>query len=322
VADTSSSILIVGFQLIMTPVSYNHNIAVNERRKGGGNKVDPVSTQYQDQVIGRELLARQLVDARMAQKALPSYPGDVPIDLAHSYSIQDQAIALYPSTVIGWKVGLIRPSLSPKLGATRLSGPIFQDGLIHVDPARTLWTVAAPIFAHGSAAIEAEFVIRLGHDAPAGKVEWSMDEAMAMVGNVHTGIELAGSPVPNINGLGPCAVASDFGNNAGLVLGPEIADWHDRPLEAWGTKTWIDGQLVGTGSAASVPGTPFESLRYLLENLSLRGHTLHRGDWVSTGATTGVHDVLVGQRARIDFDHVGHFEIDIIDRAGAQRTSA
>jgi 2-keto-4-pentenoate hydratase len=276
----------------------------------------------QDQVIGRALLARQLVDARVAQRALPSYPGELPVHLAHSYLIQDQAIALYPSTVIGWKVGLIHPSLSPTLGATRLSGPIFQDGVIQADPARAHWTITAPIFAQGSAAIEAEFVIRLGHDTPAGKVEWSMDEAMAMVGGVHIGIELAGSPVPNINGLGPCAVASDFGNNAGLVLGPEIADWHDRPLEAWATKTWIDGQLVGTGSAASVPGTPFESLRYLLENLGQRGHKLNRGDLVSTGATTGVHDVLVGQNAAIAFEHVGHFDIDIVDRARAQRTSA
>ena len=36
------------------------------------------------------------------------------------------------------------------------------------------------------------------------------------------GIEIASSPLVNINDYGPAVVASDFGNNAGLLLGAEI----------------------------------------------------------------------------------------------------
>ncbi len=37
------------------------------------------------------------------------------------------------------------------------------------------------------------------------------------------GIEIASSPLQNINDYGPAVVASDFGNNAGLLLGAEVA---------------------------------------------------------------------------------------------------
>ncbi len=53
-----------------------------------------------------------------------------------------------------------------------------------------------------------------------------------LVSGLHVGIEAAGSPLAAINELGPTVVVSDFGNNAGLLLGPAIPDWRKRPLES------------------------------------------------------------------------------------------
>jgi 2-keto-4-pentenoate hydratase len=50
------------------------------------------------------------------------------------------------------------------------------------------------------------------------------------------------------------------------------------------------------------PGGPFESLRFLLGSSARRGRPLRAGDWVSTGAITGVHDIAAGQTARVVFD--------------------
>ena len=260
-------------------------------------------------------VAGTLVSARYKAIALTAFPGALPLDLAASYAIQDEALGLYPGAPIGWKVGIIHPSLRPALGSDRLSGPIFADALADLrDTGQTNFHVSAPMFAGGSAAIEAEFIAELRHDAPDDKLDWTIEEAVSMIGQIYAGIELAGSPVPDINGLGPCAVAADFGNNAGLILGPAIADWRDKPFDHFQSRTLIDGVEVGSGSAASVPGSPIESVRFLLGHLANRGRPMRKGALISTGATTGVHDVVIGQRAQISFLGQAEFFLEITAR--------
>ncbi len=87
------------------------------------------------------------------------------------------------------------------------------------------------MFAQGFAAVEAEFVVQLAKDAPANVTEWTAETARRFVKTMYIGIEIASSPLQNINDYGPAVVASDFGNNAGLLLGAEIADWQTRPLD-------------------------------------------------------------------------------------------
>jgi 2-keto-4-pentenoate hydratase len=36
---------------------------------------------------------------------------------------------------------------------------------------------------------------------------------------------------------------------------------------------------------------------------------LRAGQWVSTGAATGIHDVVAGQRARVVFDGIGEIAV-------------
>ena len=252
--------------------------------------------------LAAEQTARLLVGARLSGSGLSAFPGSAPIDLLESYRIQELALGLYPSKPAGWKVGFIQPHLQQKLKAERLSGPIFPESLIDLRHQMAQSAViTVPIFRGGSAAIEAEFICEIGHDAPSDKFEWSNEEARSAISAIYMGVELAGSPVPDINGLGSTFVAADFGNNAGLVLGPAIDDWPSFGFDSLQTKTSIDGALVGTGSAASVPGTPVESVRFLLGHLARRGRPMRKGDLVSTGATTGVHDVVDGQMACIEF---------------------
>ena len=106
------------------------------------------------------------------------------------------------------------------------------------------------MFAQGFAAIEAEFVFQLSRDAPANVIEWTSETARRLVKTLFIGIEIASSPLQNINDFGPAVVASDFGNNAGLLLGTEVPDWQSRALESLNCETHIDGAVVGRGNAA------------------------------------------------------------------------
>jgi 2-keto-4-pentenoate hydratase len=181
-------------------------------------------------------------------------------------------------------------------------GPIFERNLRQANGAAA---ADVPVFARGFAAIEAEFVFQLGRDAPANVSDWTAETARRFVKGMFVGIEIASSPLRNINDFGPAVVASDFGNNAGLLVGPEITDWQVRSLDSLHCESRIDGVLVGRGSAASVGGGPLAALAFALRCNARRGRPLRAGDYITTGAATGVHEIGVGQSAEAHFNGVG-----------------
>lgn len=246
-------------------------------------------------------VARAFVEARRKARALPTFPGPIPSSLAQAYATQEKAIALYGERIVGWKVGLIAEPLRAKLGAERLAGPIFAGGLSAAAPGEM---VRFPMFVGGFSAVEGEFVLRLGADAPAGKSDWSAEAALECADALFIGVETAGSPLATINDLGPTVVASDFGNNFGLILGREVVDWRDQ-LAVMTCETFIEGVSVGKGTPASLPGGPGAAMAFLLNHLAERGRPGRAGDLVSTGAVTGIHDIAAGQSARVNFGAFG-----------------
>lgn len=245
-------------------------------------------------------IAGSFVAARQDARALPGFPGEPPANLETSYRVQDEAIALWPDEIAGWKIGRVQPPQAAALGAERLAGPIFKHLVWQAEG-----EVSFPVYENGFAAVEAEYVFRIGTDAPPTKTEWTREEAAALIGAMHIGVELAGSPLSTINDLGATVVVSDFGNNHGLILGPEVADWRAKLEAGLTAETFIDGASVGTGGANAGDDGPLEALAFLARHLAKRGKPLKAGQLISTGAVTGVHDIRIGQRSRVSFNGSG-----------------
>lgn len=242
-------------------------------------------------------IAARFVHARRAAEALAAFPGPIPRDLATGYAVQDRAIARWPDTLVGWKVGYIAPERRDASGEERLIGPVFREGLRLAGRDE----VPFPVFDGGFAAVEAEYVFRIARDAPPDRHAWTAEQARELVDALHVGVETAGSPLASINVLGPSVVVSDFGNNAGLILGAAIADWRTRDDASLHCRVAIDGKTVGTGVAANLVGGPLGALAFALGRCARRGLPLKAGMLVTTGAATGIHDIRAGQSARIGF---------------------
>ena len=237
-------------------------------------------------------IAHAFVSARNEARALPVYPGERPGTLADAYRIQDEALRLHGGRVAGWKVGRINP---PRDGLDRLAGPIFADSVTDAaDP-------VMPVFRGGFAAAEAEFLLRIGTAPEAGRTRFTNEDARAMVDAVHVGIEIASSPYPGINADGPAVTIADFGNNNGLVIGAAVADWATVDLDQWPVALLVNGEEIGRATTATMLDGPFGAVRFLAENLAARGLALEPGQWVSTGAVTGVHEVAPGDRVEALF---------------------
>ena len=144
-------------------------------------------------------VAQAFVAARREARALTSYPGEPPADLACAYRIQDHAILLDGRAVAGWKVGRIFSPDDARLGSNRLAGPIFADSVRRAQPGE-LPDMA--VFAGGFAAAEAEMLL---HVAPGwdGKVPANDEGTRALIDELRLGIEIASSPYPRINADGP-----------------------------------------------------------------------------------------------------------------------
>ena len=245
-------------------------------------------------------IAQAFIDARRNGTALDRYPGNRPESLAAAYEIQDCALSIWDRAVGGWKVGKINPPDDARLGANRLAGPVFAD-LIHRSggdaPARF------HIFRGGFAAVEAEFMLRVG--ATEGPAPTGRDDAPCWIDEIRIGIEVASSPYAAINADGPCVTISDHGNNAGLLLGPKV------PMDMWGeldrigVSLEIDGSVAGQATTGTMLDGPFGAAAFLFDNLARRGIEPQAGWWISSGAITGVHPVSAGQVARARFEGLG-----------------
>jgi len=251
---------------------------------------------------GAEMIAEQFVRARLAGQSLPQYPGTLPTTLADAYRCQEFAIKRFPDRIVGWKVARIGAAFAQQFPEERLVGPVFARNL-HI--ARVGQIIEFPLIEGGFGAVEAEIVLRVGEDAPANKTVWSIDEAAELVRSFHLGVETAVSPLATLNDLGPGAVISDFGNNWGVVVGASIGEW--RSIEEIVALTFIDDGFVGRGTAFVRQGA-LGALAFALSKCAERGRPLRAGDFISTGAITGVHDIRVGQQSRHVFEGCGEVE--------------
>lgn len=265
---------------------------------------------FDDAAVVIDRRAAAFTVARRKGIALAGYPGAFPRTEAEAYAIQDGARRLWRDRVVGWKVGLIQPPHDAALGRSRLFGPIFAGSVIHGGAG----AVTLSCIAGGFAAVEAEYVLRLGVEVPP-RGGWTAALAAPMIDAVLVGVELAGSPFAGINDHGPLVTISDFGNNAGLVVGGAIADGL-AALEGARCSMAIDGQEVGQGGAGAIPGGPLQSVVELLNHMGRGGEALPAGTLVSTGAATGVHQIKAGQHAVADFGVVGRITV-CMEVAGA-----
>ena len=257
-------------------------------------------------------IAEAFVEARRAARPLAAFPVRLPDVLDDSIAVQEAALRLTGETIAGWKVAMVPPALRGPLAAERLAGPIDARDVVR-PPAGGAAEVA--IYDGGFAALEAEFVVVMGRDLVAGPDGFDEATVRAAVASIHAGVEVASSPYAGLNDLGPLAVVCDHGNNAGVVVGPEITGWRDLPADALGSRTSIDGAVVGIGNAAAVPGGPLGAVAWLAGHLATRGRRLSAGDLVSTGMTTGVHPVRPGATARMTFFGATPIDLGVVAAA-------
>jgi 2-keto-4-pentenoate hydratase len=261
-----------------------------------GTRIKEGNIEAMNAPTAADAIARAFVEARTSGAGIADYPGALPQSLDEAYGIQERAIRLFGARVAGWKVGKIPEPLDATYGANRLTGPIFAESVVEALDGQV---PEMPIFTEGFGAAEAEYLLRLGSLPDRFDRDWTNEAVAAFVDEVRIGIEVASSPFPGINEHGPAVTVSDFGNNNGLVIGQAI-DRNSGFLD-WPVALTVDGTMAGEGTAGGMLDGPFGAVRFLFELAANRQLPLAPGQWISTGAVTGVHQVRVGAAVEARF---------------------
>lgn len=257
-----------------------------------------------------ENISAAFVSARRAGRALPEFPGTVPTTLEDAYAVQHASIRAWGEPIAGFKVGGVAPDFADRFPAHRLAGPVFEHLVQTVTDGGT---VDVPVFKGGFAAYEAEYVMRLGGlDRLDGPVT-TLEEAAGYVTALHIGAEIASSPLFTLNALGPGSIISDFGNQAGVVIGPEVDLSMLMRLPEIEVVTVIDGAEIGRATAAPAKGGPLDALQFLLNHIQTLPDDIALPDspLLSSGAITGVHASGPGTTSTITFGQLGQFTINM-----------
>lgn len=247
-------------------------------------------------------IAARLIAARRTRTALADFPGTVPTTLEDAYAIQLAGIALHgEGAIAGWKVGRIPPGLADRLGEDRFLGPVFRD-LVTAAPVRG--EAMFPVFDGGSAAFEAEVAVVLGA-VPKDMSAATPAEARNWIVAAHIAVEVAGSPVATLPSLAAFGSIPDQGNNNGQIIGASIPIAALDEPDTLSCVTRIDGVEIARAHASALPGGPLTALAFAARRLARMGLRLTPGQFVSTGAITGVHAVRAGQSCEADFGRWG-----------------
>ena len=254
------------------------------------------------------LIAKALIRARLNVEPLAAYPGLEPINLTTAYRIQDCAIDHWPELIGGWKVSSPIPiDRAPQFGGSQMMGPIFSSA-IRTAPLSA--EVDYGVFPGGSSALEPEIIVRIGQDVPAEKLDWTIEEAGEFISDLYIGAEILSSPLRGLLQMTIPIVASDFGGNAGILVGSRLSDWQAQDRVT--VDVCLEGEAVERGEV-SVKDGPLASLAFVLGQAASRGRPLLAGTMVATGTMTRAHKVEPGQYACLTFHGLGEIRCRAVE---------
>ncbi|MBQ4833368.1 hypothetical protein J8L70_08975 [Pseudoalteromonas sp. MMG010] len=257
-------------------------------------------------------LAKTLSDARKEATILPTFPGPIPSTLEQAYTVQDGSIKASTDTIVGWKVGMVPPELREELGSERVLGPVFNNVYHHLTQAQgTGEAFELPVYAGGFIAIEAELMIETNQEIKPGSIDTSKG-VEHLVKNVYAGIEIASSPVVDLNGYGPTAIIADIGNQYGMIVGSVIEDWQNK-IASMSTSVSINDKLINEAPTDGILNGPMAAFAFMIDCCAQRGITLPAGSFCSSGAITGVHETLVGSTSTVKFGDVSTMNFKLVD---------
>jgi 2-keto-4-pentenoate hydratase len=250
---------------------------------------------------------------RRAGSKLAALPAGLrPADADAGHAIQGQLPAVAGDAVVGWKIAATSTAGQAHIG---VGGPLagrLLGATVAADGA------SLSLAGNGMRVAEPEFVFRLGADLLPRRQPYTVDDVLAAVAGLHTGIEVPDSRFADFVTAGEAQLLADDACAHQFVLGPATAaDWRALDLSRHAVQAVVDNagarRLVRDGSGAAVLGDPRQALAWLVNDLRQRGLGVLAGQFVTTGTCMPPLAVAPGDRVQADFGVLGRVDARFSD---------
>jgi 2-keto-4-pentenoate hydratase len=251
-----------------------------------------------------EKAVARLLDARHTSVQFAALAADEqPRSLDEAYAIQDGLIAAWPDRIAGWKVGATSLEIQKLFGITEpVYGPVFAKTVVQ-SPA------AVPAAAFPHRLLESEFTFRFGQRVTPRAEPYTRADIMERVDAVIPSFEIVSPRFSSFTADNIPQLVADFCANGGAALGVPCVDWRTLDLAPMPVSLSIAGQERQKGTGQLVLGNPLNVLEWFANKLTRTGRTIEAGQFVMTGATTGLHALPVGEHAVAHFGSIGKIEL-------------
>lgn len=254
---------------------------------------------------------RFLLEEQRACRPFAPIPAScAPRTVDEAYVMQEEFSTLLAATrgpAAGYKIALTAPVTQRMVRFHEpVAGVIFAQ-TIHQTPC----VVRSAEYVH--LGVECEIAVQLRAALPIAKALYSRDDVADAVGAVMPALELVDDRNANYAELAAHVLSfiADNAWNAGIVLGPPVADWRAIDLAAARGTMSVNGHAVGEGYGRDVMGHPLEALTWLANMRAQRGKSLSQGMVIITGSIVAPRFVHAGDTVRAVVEGLGEVHVRV-----------
>lgn len=222
---------------------------------------------------------------------------DLTIDDAYAIQLRQVEVWLGAGGVIqGYKVGLTSRAMQTQMGVNQPDFGHLMSTMFHLEHQ----PIAAADFLQPK--VEPEIAFVMGRELAGPGV--NVAQAIRAVDFVLPSLELIDSRIADWR-IGIIDTIADNASSGGVILGSKPTSLKAVDLATVGCNLTMDAQLIATGAASAVLGSPINALVWLANTLGQRGIAFKPGDVILPGSITAAQAVTAGSVARADFSGLG-----------------
>tara|TARA_B100001093_G_scaffold43624_1_gene36975 strand:- start:185 stop:982 length:798 start_codon:yes stop_codon:yes gene_type:complete len=229
-----------------------------------------------------------LEEHRLANTALDKLGSSVrPLDMEAAYKVQnslnDKLSRSRLGSRSGYKIGCTTPILRQYMDIHEpIYGEIFSSTIFRD-------SAVLDLADYVELGIETEMAVLLDTDLPKNGYPCDFERIANAIDSVMISIELVDARYKDFKALDTPTLTADNFFNAGVVLGPPIADWHKLDLASLEAFVTLNSKELDCGNSSLIMGHPLNALTWLANKLCEQGHMLKGGNIVTLGSMVVTH---------------------------------
>lgn len=205
----------------------------------------------------------------------------------------------------GYKIGCTTPVLQKYMNIHEpIYGEIFSNTIFRDE-------VVLDLSNYVKLGIETEIAVQLDADLPDIDISCDMAKVADAIDAVMISIELVDARYEDFRMLDTPTLIADNFFNAGVILGPRIANWRELDLATLEAFVTLNSQKIGNGKGSMIMGHPLNALTWLANKLCARGAMLQAGQIITLGSMVVTHWAQPGDTIHHHIAELGSISVTV-----------